>query len=442
MLVAARAAGVVQGGGTLERVRAFRKSQLQQHVPDPAHLAGGEGLELLRAARAAGDHDRISQAGEGVFQLLVHLLLHLGAAGPVGDRAAAAEHERHAALEPLAEVEISGLHGRGRDRRGLAAGEKDVAAFLKAGLRAGQEGLVVGKEHVQQRELVRGQRHLVRGDHVAPRGGADLGHVEAVGADHAALAAEGAGVHGLVERMVAHDDLRVVVDLAGEQSGVFFVMSEVGAGFEAFLAVAEDAASRFLDGLLLRVALLIGGDAAKGLRLGEVGIELALAGALGAAHVARVEVLSQTVDRQGSFFRAEGRVQHALAHAADEPFFLEEHQLRDGGRVGEQLARQVHGRAEHVEALLFIFIERRVGAAVEFEPDVLAFETLELRGEVPLAQEGRAGAQIALRIRLLAENGDRIGLLFQLAREEERKEVRAEDRHGLSLFHAEHAAEL
>ena len=286
----------------------------------------------------------------------MRLLLHLDASGPVADRAAAAEDQRHAAGKPLAEVEIGGFHGRRRDRRGLTAGEEDVFARRIPRLRARKKRLAVGKEHVHERELVRRKGHLVRRDHVAPRHEAHARHVEVVGANHRALPAEGAGVHRLVQRVVAHDDLRVVVDLAREQPGVLLVVLEIGAGLQALLAAALDAAPRFLDRLLLRIAVPVGGDATERLRLRKIGIELALARALRSAHVARVEILRETVDGQRRLLRAEGRVQHASALPAHELFILKDHQLGQDRRVGEEGLRHLLRRAAHVEGFFYFRI--------------------------------------------------------------------------------------
>ena len=80
---------------------------------------------------------------------------------------------------------------------------------------------------------MRGQRHLVRPDHVFTGALAYLGHVVAVGAKHLALPAERTGVDGLVHYMVAHYYAEVVVDLARQYARELFVVLQVRAALEA-----------------------------------------------------------------------------------------------------------------------------------------------------------------------------------------------------------------
>ena len=97
---------------------------------------------------------------------------------------------------------------------------------------------------------MRRERHLIRGNHILPCPVTDLSHVVAVGAGDCALAAQGAGVDGLVHHVVAHDDADVVVDLPGQNPGKFLIVLQVRAALDALVAVALDAALR-LPGCLL-----------------------------------------------------------------------------------------------------------------------------------------------------------------------------------------------
>ena len=120
---------------------------------------------------------------------IYHLVEELLAPGPVRDDAAAAEQYAHAARKPRSQVRVGAVHRFRRYLPGLAAGEKDVFAGLISRLGPAQKRLGVREYLVIERELVHGKAHLAGGDHVPPRGKADLGHVVAVGAGHGALAA-------------------------------------------------------------------------------------------------------------------------------------------------------------------------------------------------------------------------------------------------------------
>ena len=441
LLVAACTAGIVQRRRTVEAAGAPGQADLQQHVPDALHAQVPVGRKLLFAGRAAGDHDRVAEAGKLTVEKLPRLCLHLLPAGPVADRAAAAQHQRHAAVEPRAEILIGRPHGVRCDGRSLAAGEKDVAAALITRLGPRQKGVAVGKEHVQQRKFVGRKGHLIRGNHVLPRQEADTGHIKAVGADHRALSAEGAGVHGLVELVVAHDDLGVVVDLPGQKSGMLFVMSEIGAAFQALLTVALDAAPGLLDGLLPGIAAIRDSHTAQLFCRREVGVESALRRALLPAGIAGIQLLRQAVHRQRRFLRAEGRVQHALCRPADQALFLADHQLRDRLALRKEPLPDLVRGAEHIKGRLLLLIKRRVQAAAAYESDLLALQPLELQGEGSLVQKRRGTAEIGLRILFLTEHRDGIGLLFQLPRQQQRKEPGAEDGGLLPLARAKDAAE-
>ena len=123
-----------------------------------------------------------------------------------------------------------------------------------AGLRSGQKCISIGKNHIQQRKFMGRQGHFVGGNHVLPGNMANVGHVKTVGADYRTLPAEGAGVHGLVELVVTHDDLGVVVNLFGEKPGIFFVVSQIGTALHALFTVALDAAFCLSHSLLRRIS--------------------------------------------------------------------------------------------------------------------------------------------------------------------------------------------
>lgn len=77
---------------------------------------------------------------------------------------------------------------------------------------------------------MRRKRHFIGRNHVLAGALADLRHVDTLGADDRTLTAERTGVHGLVERVVAHYYLSVVIYLPRQQTGVFFIVLEIGAG--------------------------------------------------------------------------------------------------------------------------------------------------------------------------------------------------------------------
>ena len=268
---------------------------------------------------------------------------------------------------------------------------------------------------------------------------ADARHVHPVRADGRALTAERAGVHGLIELMVAHDDLRVVVNFPRQQPGVLPVMAQIGAGFEALLAAALEAALRLLDRLLRGIADVRARHALQRLRGGEVGVKPALNGALRAARVAGIELLREPVCRQRRLFRAEGRVHHAAAAAYDQVFRLIEHHVRRTDGPGEEGLRRRLRRAENLIVPAPFAEEFRRQCAAELEPDLFSPESFQLQRERFPVQKRRGAAEKRFLIGLGAEHRDRVHFLFQLAREKQRKEPRAEHG-GLLLFRrAKHA---
>ena len=181
-----------------------------------------------------------------------------------------------------------------------------------------------------------GQGHLVRGDHVLPGQMADLCHVKAVGAGDLTLPAEGAGVHGLVQLMVAHDDLGVVEDLPAQQGGVFFIVFQIGTALFALVTVALYAPPGLFHGLFPGVALTAGGDAHRVLNLFKAGIEPGLRRSFLAPGVARVQLLGQPVHREGGSFGGKGAVQHTAFKPHDQLLFRIDHQRLIADRLREE----------------------------------------------------------------------------------------------------------
>src|SRR5699024_10365440 len=128
--VASRAAGVVQRDLAAGYRRALGQAELQQQVPDARTLAQARLAQGSLAGGAGGDDPGVSELFELRAQLGAGLLEELLTPGPVGDDAAAAEQDAHAAGKPRAQVLIGPVRRLGRYGPGLAAGEKDVGAFF------------------------------------------------------------------------------------------------------------------------------------------------------------------------------------------------------------------------------------------------------------------------------------------------------------------------
>ena len=128
---APRAAGIVDGDAFLQPLRFFRQADALQNLPDTDRLVTAQ---LLFTGGTSGDHDGISQFFQFFVQEADGILIHLIPARPVADRAAAAQHQRHAALQTIAQVQVSGPHGRRGNGGGLTAGEEDIFTLLKARL--------------------------------------------------------------------------------------------------------------------------------------------------------------------------------------------------------------------------------------------------------------------------------------------------------------------
>ena len=441
MRVSAGAAGVMQGGRAVQPVRAFRQADLFQHIPDAGDLAADGLGEFFSAGRAARNNDGITELRKLLQQEFARRILHLVTPGPVADRAAAAQHQRHAAFEPLTQVQVSGLHRLGRDSHGLAAGEEHVFTLLKTGLRPCKEGIAVGEDHIHQGKLMRGKRHLVGRDHVPPRRRADMGHIKAVRADHRALPAKCAGVHRLVQLVVAHNDLRVIKDFAGQKPRVFFVVFQVGAALHALVAVALNAARGFGGGFLFGVASVLCRNALQFLCRRKIRIQAAIKRVFLTAHVARIKVLRQAVYGQGCFFCTEGRVHHPVGIPGHELLFLTVHELRYEARIRKQAREHRPGNTEHIKGRTLFRQEIRGDVAGEYKRDVLSLQTLQLQLEGFVIQEFRLAAQEALQVRLFAENGERIGLFLDLSRQKQCKQPGTEYGNRLFLLGAEDPAE-
>ena len=369
-------------------------------------------------------------------------LFHLLPACPVADRTAAAEDQSHAAFKPLTEVEIGGLYGSRSNGCGLTAGEKDIAAGFISGLGPAEESLIVGKQHVHQSKFMRRQGHFVGGHHIAARCSTDLSHVKPVGADHAALPAKRAGVHGFVEGMIAHDDLCIVIDLPRKQTGMLLVVFEIGTGFQAFFAMALNTAPCLPDSMIPGVSVGFRRHAAKRRRFRQIGVELALNGTLVPPHIARIEVLGKSVDGQSCFFRPESRLRNAVAKTADDSFGFAKHQFGVAGGFREQRAHDGSRCTEDVKAFADIVVKRRIETAVEFKLNVLGAQTFQLGGQAVAFKKRRTGAEVVGGIALCAKDGGRIGFFLQFTGKEQGKEIGAQNGDAFSFFAAENAAEL
>ena len=192
-----------------------------------------------------------------------------------------------------------------------------------------------------------GQGHFSGEHHVLPGHVTDFTHIVAVGAGEAALAAQGAGVDGLVHHVVAHDDGHVVVDFPGENPGEFLIMAQIGAAFQAFLAPALNAP----PGLRLGVLPAGNRDAAGTGDSFQGGVQPGFRGPFFPTGVGRVQVLGQTVGGQGGFLRSEGGPQHSLDGAGEQLVFPADHQRFLRFQAGEYPSCQVKvggGKAEEI----------------------------------------------------------------------------------------------
>ena len=192
-----------------------------------------------------------------------------------------------------------------------------------------------------------GQGHFSGEHHVLPGHVTDFTHIVAVGAGEAALAAQGAGVDGLVHHVVAHDDGHVVVDFPGENPGEFLIMAQIGAAFQAFLAPALNAP----PGLRLGVLPAGNRDAAGTGDPFQGGVQPGFHGPFLPPGVGRVQILGQTVGGQGGFLCPEGGSKHPLGRAGEQTVFPADHQRFLRLQAGEDCLGQVKvggGKAEGI----------------------------------------------------------------------------------------------
>ena len=246
--VAPCAAGIVDGNGLVQPFCLFRQADVIQNFPDTANFQVFMGRKLLFTGGAPGDDGGIAQLRQLFAQKFHSIVVHLIPACPVADGAAAAQHQGNTVLQTPAQIQIRRPDGGRGDGRGLTAGEKHIATPVVPRLGTAQKRLAVGKEHVHQGKFMGCQWHFPRGDHVLPGNMADLRHIVAVGAEHAALTAQGARVDGLVHHVVAHDNGDVVIDFPGENPGKFPVMLQIGTALDAFLTPALNAAAGLRHG--------------------------------------------------------------------------------------------------------------------------------------------------------------------------------------------------
>ena len=249
-----------------------------------------------------------------------------------------------------------------------------------------------------------------------------MGHVETVRADHRALSAERAGIHRLIQLVVAHDDLRVVEDFTGQEPRIFFVMLEVGAALHALVAVALDAAAGFFDSLLFGVAAVLRWNPCQFLCRGKIRIEAALIRILLTAHVARVEILCKAVHRQGGLFRLKGGGHHSGGTARYQFLFLAVLKFRFKGSTRKQTCKHGFGNTEHIKGGTLLCQEVCSDAAGKNKGNVFSIQALQFQSEGFLVQKFRPAAQKVLQVRLLTEHRDRVGLLFELSRQKQRKQ--------------------
>ena len=104
--------------------------------------------------------------------------------------------------------------------------------------------------HIEQGKLKGGLGHLFALHHDLTGVLHNGAHVQAVGADGGALAAEAAGVDHGVGMAGTHGDREVVIDLPDIFSGIGFEVLQKGAGMDALQALAVDAARGLLHSLL------------------------------------------------------------------------------------------------------------------------------------------------------------------------------------------------
>ena len=419
---------------------ALRQAKLQKQIPDADDLHPRVTAPFFLTAGTADNENRIAQFAQLPIQEFPRLLLQFCSPGPVPDRTAAAEDQRHTALEPLAQVQICRLYRLRGDRDSLTAREESIAATLKSRLSSGQEGLIIGKEHVHQGKLVGGQRHLIGRHHVLPGQMTDMGHIKTIGTDHRALPAEGTAVHGFIELVVPHDDLGIVIDLLSQQPGVFFIMLQKGAAFQALLAAALQAARRLRHRLLFAVALRRYRFPLQRCRGREIRIQARLHRAFLAAGIAGIQVLGQAIHGQRSLLGPEGRSHHALAAAADKLFRLAVHELRQTFRRRKELFCHRLRGAEHIIAGSFFFQKILCYCAVKDKIDVLCLQAFEFQLKGLFIQKHRSAAQECIQIRLLAEHGQRVGLFLQLPCKKQRKQPGAKNCDRFFLFRPKDAA--
>ena len=326
------AAGIVNGNGFVRPLGFFGKANLLKDLPDSHIFIAGE---FFSAGGAAGDHRRIIQFCHFFIQETDGVFLHFIPAGPIADGTAATQHQRHTALQAVTQIQVCRSDGSRRNRRGLAAGEEHIFAGITSRLLPAEEGLFIRKGHVHQGKFMNSQRHFSCVDHILPGHMTDFRHVIAVGAQDTALAAQAAGIDRAVHHMVAHNDRHIIVDLTGENAGEFLIMLQIGTAFNAFIAVALDAAACLGDSTFPAVTL----DSACRFDAFQIGIQPGLDAALFTSGIAGIQVLGHTVGRERCFLSTERGAQDTLSLTGDELILSCHHHCFVNGKVGMEHVR-------------------------------------------------------------------------------------------------------
>ena len=160
-------------------------------------------------------------------------------ARPVRRGPAAPGHEPDPAGEFLSEQRIDPLHMFGGRCDELASRKEKKPALHGPGLMAGKSAFVaVAERHVPQGKVVSGRRHLPLVHHGFAGAFANQPHVQIFGTDLPAQPAETARIDELVRMAVAHDDGKVIVDLAHVLFGISAKSVEIFTDLDAFETLA------------------------------------------------------------------------------------------------------------------------------------------------------------------------------------------------------------
>ena len=148
-------------------------------------------------------------------------------------------------------------------------------------------------------------------------------------------------------------------------------MLQIGAALDAFLATALDTAASFCHSAFLVHA----GDALGRFHPFQRGVKPGLHAAFLTAGVGGVQILGQPVGRQGGFFRAKGRAQHALSFSGDELLLPADHDRFVYGKPREQSFRRVKSGTQQVE-FCRVFPESTHGVNAPVEGNIHSLQGL------------------------------------------------------------------